>query len=142
MTQLCTFEAGGMLFGLAATDVQEIARPQPITRVPLAHRAIAGLLNLRGQIVTAIDLRARLQLSPRDTSARPLNVVVRTPDGLFSLLVDAIGDVLAPSDASREAVPTTVPAALRGVVDGIYKLPDRLLFALVLDRVVSLGESA
>ena len=140
MTQLCTFELDGMLFGVAATDVQELARPQPITRVPLAHRAIAGLLNLRGQIVTTIDLRTRLGLASRDAAMRPFNVVVRHPDGVFSLLVDAIGDVIEPSVDRREAVPATVPAAFRQLIDGIYKLPDRFLFALILDRVVSLGD--
>ncbi len=140
MSQLCTFELAGTLFGVTATDVQEIARPQPITRVPLAHRAIAGLLNLRGQIVTTIDLRTRLGLARRDAQARPFHVVVRHSDGVFSLLVDAIGDVLEPRAASREVVPATVPATFRELVDGVYKLPDRFLFALILDRVVSLGD--
>jgi purine-binding chemotaxis protein CheW len=135
MTQLCTFEAGGLLFGVAATDVQEIARPHAITRVPLAHPAIAGLLNLRGQIVTTIDLGARLGLP---AAPRPFNVVVRNAGGVFGLLVDAIGDVLEPRADQLDVVPETVPAALRALVDGTYKLPDRFLFVLVLDRVVSL----
>jgi purine-binding chemotaxis protein CheW len=139
MTKLCTFELDGSLFGVAATDVQEIARPQPITRVPLAHRAIAGLLNLRGQVVTAIDLRTRLGLASRDAGARPFHVVVRHRDGVFSLLADAIGDVLEPRADARDVVPATVPATFRELVDGVYKLSDRFLFALILDRVVSLG---
>ena len=136
--QLCTFELAGMLFGVAATDVQEIARPQPITRVPLAHPAIAGLLNLRGQIVTTIDLRARLGLAPRPVTERPFNVVVRSADGVFSLLVDAIGDVVEPQAAQADHVPETVPITLRELIEETYKLPDRFLFALVLERIVSL----
>jgi purine-binding chemotaxis protein CheW len=140
VSQLCTFEAAGMLFGIAATDVQELARPQPITRVPLAHRAIAGLLNLRGQIVTAIDLRTRLELPSRSSDARPFHVVARAKDGVVSLVVDAIGDVIEPPADRRDAVPATAPAALRELALAVYVLPDRLLFPLSLDRVVTLGD--
>jgi purine-binding chemotaxis protein CheW len=135
-TQLCTFQLDRMLFGVAATEVQEIARPQPITRVPLAHPAIAGLLNLRGQIVTTIDLRARLGLPPRAPTERPFNVVVRSGDGVFSLLVDAIGDVLEPRADELDVVPETVPSSLRDLISGTYKLPDQFLFVLILDLLV------
>ncbi|HEY1814988.1 MAG TPA: chemotaxis protein CheW [Kofleriaceae bacterium] len=140
MSQLCTFEADGVLFGIAATEVQELARPQPITRVPLAHRAIAGLINLRGQIITAIDLRARLDMPRRAQGARAFHVVARAADGIVSLVVDAIGDVIEPPAELRDAVPATAPAALREVALAVYMLPDRLLFPLSLDRLVLLGD--
>ncbi|MEO8552282.1 MAG: chemotaxis protein CheW [Kofleriaceae bacterium] len=132
MTQLCTFRVGTMTFGVPAVDVQEILRAQPLTRVPLADAALAGLMNLRGQIVTTIDLRARLGMPPREESDRSVNVVVRCADGVFSLLVDTIGDVLVADPGLFEPIPDHVPARFRDVVAGAYKLSDHLLFALVL----------
>lgn len=134
--QLCTFQVGGMTFGVPAIDVQEILRAQPLTRVPLADAAIAGLMNLRGQIVTTIDLRARLGM-PRVEGDRAINVVVRCADGVFSLLVDAIGDVVVADASQYESLPEHVPARFREVVAGAYKLSDHLLFALVLERIVT-----
>ncbi|HEY6038695.1 MAG TPA: chemotaxis protein CheW [Kofleriaceae bacterium] len=135
--QLCSFELAGMTFGVAAVEVQEILRAQPITRVPLADPATAGLMNLRGQIVTTIDLRARLGLPLRDPDECHLNVVIRSSEGVFSLLVDAIGDVVSLDRAGFELVPENVPAHFRDLIAGAYKLPDRLLFVLVVDRVVT-----
>ncbi|MBS2020709.1 MAG: chemotaxis protein CheW, partial [Deltaproteobacteria bacterium] len=91
--QLCTFLIDGMLFGVDVTNVQEVIRYQEMTRVPLASSTVRGLINLRGQIVTAIDMRARLGLPPRADQALPMNVVASTGDGVVSLLVDEIGDV-------------------------------------------------
>src|SRR4051812_44737201 len=90
--QLCTFFVRGMFLGIDVTCIQDVIRYQPVTAVPLASSAIAGLIKLRGHIVTAIDLRVRLGLPPRDAAERPINVVVRTPDGPVSLLIDEIGD--------------------------------------------------
>ena len=142
--QLCSFQLAGMTFGVPALEVQEIMRAQPITRVHLADPATAGLMNLRGQIVTAIDLRARLQLPPRGDDERPINVVIRSTDGVFSLLVDAIGDVLVVDRGTLEHVPENVPSHFRDLIAGAYKLPDRLLFVLVVERVVThrIGESS
>src|SRR5579864_362520 len=92
--QYCTFYADGYCFGLEVLRVQEIIRYQPMTRVPLAPPVVRGLINLRGQIVTAIDLRSRLELQDRPADQLPVNVVVRADDGAISLLVDEIGDVL------------------------------------------------
>src|SRR5271155_5575003 len=96
--QYCTFYVDGHCFGLDVLKVQEIIRYQEMTRVPLAPAAVRGLINLRGQIVTAIDLRRRLQLSERPADQLPINVVVQTDDGAVSLLVDEIGDVLEVSE--------------------------------------------
>src|SRR5262249_522652 len=92
--QYCTFYLAGHYFGLDVLRVQEIIRFQDMTRVPLAPPVVRGLINLRGQIVTALDLRRRLDLPDRPADVQPVNVVVRTDDGAVSLLVDEIGDVL------------------------------------------------
>src|SRR6266404_3904656 len=92
--QYCTFYLDGHYFGLDVLKVQEIIRYQEMTRVPLAPPVVRGLINLRGQIVTALDLRRRLELAERPADQQPVNVVVQTDDGAVSLLVDEIGDVL------------------------------------------------
>src|SRR3954464_4816791 len=99
-TQYCTFYLDGHYFGLDVLKVQEIIRYQEMTRVPLAPPVVRGLINLRGQIVTAIDLRRRLELAERPADHLPVNVVVHTEDGAVSLLVDEIGDVLEVPEAA------------------------------------------
>ena len=132
-TQYCTFFVDGLYFGIDVLRVQEVVRTLPLTRVPLAAPAVKGLINLRGQLVTAIDLRTALHLTPRDDSDPPMNVVVRTDDGALSLLVDDIGDVIVPDESTFESPPETMPAAARAFIKGVYKLPSKLL--LVLDTV-------
>ena len=92
--QLCTFYLDGLFFGVEVQKVQEVIRYQEMTHIPLASRVVQGLINLRGQIVTAIDLRRRLELNERPADKLPMNVVIRTDDGPVSLLVDEIGDVV------------------------------------------------
>lgn len=135
----CTFHVDNLFLGVDAQQVQEVIRYQQMTRVPLASNAISGLINLRGQIVTAIDLRCRLGLPPRTPNTLPMNVVVRDGENAVSLLVDRIGDVVEVDDELFESRPSTVRAAIRGLIRGAYKLPDRLL--LVLDTVGILNES-
>jgi purine-binding chemotaxis protein CheW len=134
--QFCTFYVRGMFLGLEVTCIQEVIRYQPLTVVPLTEPVIAGLMNLRGQIVTAIDLRHRLGLPPRDAGERPLNVVVRTPDGAVSLLVDEIGDVIEVSDDAFEPPPETLAGDARTLIRGAYKLKDRLLLVLDAARTI------
>src|SRR5580700_3814031 len=129
--QYCTFYVDGHYFGLDVLRVQEVIRFQQMTRVPLASPVVRGLINLRGQIVTAIDLRRRLELSDRPAGQLPLNVVVQTDDGAVSLLVDEIGDVLEVPEKLFERPPETLRGAVRELIRGAYKLPDRLL--LILD---------
>jgi purine-binding chemotaxis protein CheW len=131
--QFCTFYVRGMLLGLKVTCIQEVIRYQPITVVPLTSNVIAGLINLRGQIITAIDLRYRLGLPPREADERPINVVLCTDDGAVSLLVDEIGDVIEVDDDSFERPPETLSLDARELILGAYKLKGRLL--LVLDPV-------
>lgn len=129
--QYCTFYLDEQCFGLDVLKVQEIIRPQELTRVPLAHPMIRGLINLRGQIVTAIDLRRRLDLPDRAGGQEAVNVVLQTDDGAVSLLVDEIGDVLEVTQQQFESPPETLQGSARDLILGAYKLADRLL--LILD---------
>ena len=113
-----TFTVHDRFLGVPVERVQEVLRAQPLTPVPLAHEHIGGLLNLRGQIVTALDLRARLGLPARDPAAPSANVVVATEDGPLSLVVDALGDVLTVDDDAFEPPPDTVAAATRHLIKG------------------------
>jgi purine-binding chemotaxis protein CheW len=137
--QLCTFLVGDRFFGIDVTRVQEVIRYQEMTRVPLASAVISGLINLRGQIVTAIEMRARLGLAARRADQLPMNVVVRTAEGPVSLLVDEIDDVLEVDDATLDRVPETMGAEARSLVAGVHKLEKRLLLVLDVDRAVALG---
>src|SRR5215468_10972303 len=128
--QLCTFYVAGTLFGIPVEQVQEVVRPQPITPVPLAPSVVQGLINLRGQILTAIDLRSRLGLGKAKDAARLMNVVVRTGDSPVSFLVDEIGDVLDVEEDSFEGPPETLQGDMRELIGGAYKLKERLLLAL------------
>jgi purine-binding chemotaxis protein CheW len=135
--QYCTFYVGGHYFGLDVLKVQEIIRYQEMTRVPLAPPVVRGLINLRGQIVTAIDLRRRLELPDRPADQLPVNVVVQTDDGAVSLLVDEIGDVLEVSEKLFEPPPETLKGTTRELVRGAYKLTGRLLLILDAERTVN-----
>ena len=140
--QLCTFYLGGHLYGIDVMRVQEVIRYQDMTRVPLAPRDIRGLINLRGQIVTAVDMRRRLGLPERNSEDLPMNVVVRSDEGAASLLVDEIGDVMEVTAASYDAVPQTVPQEARALLRGVIKLENRLLLELDIDRIVSNAANA
>ena len=135
----CTFYLGPHYFGLDVLKVQEIIRVQAVTRVPLAPPVVRGLINLRGQIVTALDLRRRLELSERPADQLPINVVVHTDDGAVSLLVDEIGDVLEVPEKLFERPPETLRGTARELIRGAYKLQDRLLLILDTDRTVNLA---
>jgi purine-binding chemotaxis protein CheW len=140
--QLCTFHVVDGYFGIPVEQVQEVVRPQPITPVPLAPRVVRGLINLRGQILTAIDLRFRLGLGePRDTG-NLMNVVVRTDDSPVSFLVDEIGEVLNVDEATFEPPPETLQGSMRELIDGAYKLEGRLLLGLSTERTINLTEGA
>jgi len=106
--------------------------------VPQAPHVIEGLINLRGQIVTAIDMRRRLGLPQRSGDLAPMNIVVRTMDGAASLLVDEIGDVLDMDSANYELPPQNLDPAARELIRGVYKLKDRLLLVLDEEKTVDL----
>lgn len=131
--QYCTFWADGLFFGVAVSDVQEVLRYQEMSNVPRAPEAVQGLINLRGQIVTAIDLRHRLGLADRPEGQLPMNVVIRSRDEVVSLLVDDIGDVLDTDGAHLEPPPATLPATVRDVTIGVISLPESILLVLDAD---------
>ena len=139
--QFCTFYVDGQFFGVPVQQVQEVIRYQEMTRVPLVPPVIRGLINLRGQIVVAIDLRRRLNASERPEGKLPMNVVVRTTDGAVSLLVDEIGDVLEVQEDTFERPPETLRSRPRELVRGVHKLPHQLLLILDTDRAVNGTES-
>ncbi|MGJ5820475.1 chemotaxis protein CheW [Paludibaculum fermentans] len=133
-----TFVVAGHYFGTDVTQVQEVLRHQAMTPVPLAPPVIQGLINLRGQIVTAIEMRQRLGLPERADQEESMNVVVRTEDGVVSLLVDEIGDVVEGEPQLFEAPPESLDPVLRSLVSGIYKLKGRLLLVLDIRQTLNL----
>lgn len=141
-SQFCTFYLDGLLFGVELKGVQEVIRSLDLTRVPLAPGVVAGLINLRGQIVTAVDLRRRLELEPGPPERRPMNVVVRSEDGAVSLLVDQIGDVVEVEEASFEPPPETLRGSIRALILGVHKLDDRLMHVLDIDKACEMTETA
>lgn len=139
--QFSTFFVADLFFGVDVLDVQEVLRVQQMTPVPQAPDVIRGLINLRGQIVTAIDMRRRLQLPAQSGGQSSMNMVIRTADGAVSLLVDEIGDVLDMDAASYELPPQNLDAEARGVIRGVYKLKDRLLLVLDTEKAITVDGS-
>ena len=138
--QYATFFVHDLFFGVEVLNVQEVLRYQEMTPVPGADNVIEGLINLRGQIVTAFDMRQRLRLPVRGEDKTPMNVVVTSEDGAVSMLVDEIGDVIDVSDAQFEPPPNTVDSTAREVLEGIYKLDERLLLVVSCDRLLRIAE--
>jgi purine-binding chemotaxis protein CheW len=136
VAQYCTFWIGGLFFGVDVDDVQEVVRHQPMTPVPRASEGVRGLINLRGQIVTAADLRVRLGLQQREGGHPPMNVIVRSRGEVVSLLVDDIGDVVDTAGLTLEQIPSNLPAEVREVVLAVRPLADKLLLVLDSDRAV------
>ena len=133
----CTFYLDKYYFGIEVEQVQEIIRFQEITPVALAPEVVKGLINLRGQIVTAVDLRRLLELPDRDPESIPMNIVVRTPLGAFSLLADRIGDVLELSDGSFESPPDNLTGMAKELIQRAYKLEGSLLLTMAIKKLVS-----
>ena len=135
--QFATFFIHGFMFGVEVLHVQEVLRFQAMTRVPLADHTVEGLINLRGQIVMAIDMRRRLEMPPREAGRTPMNMIVRSDDGAVSLLVDEIGDVLDVDDSQFELLPDGVTPVTRELTQGVYQLKDRLLLVLDVKKAVA-----
>ena len=138
-SQYCTFRVGQMFFGLEVEQVQEVIRFQSMTRVPLAPAEVHGLINLCGQIVTAIDMRTRMGLPHLDDEL-PMNVILTGDYGAVSLLVDEIGDVIEVEDELFEHPPNTLGRDVRELVRGVYKLDGQLL--LILDATAAIQIAA
>ena len=132
--QLCTFVLENQLFGINVDCVLEVIRSLPITKVPLAPEAVSGLINLRGQIVTAVDLRRRLELlNSTQASTQRMNIIIRTPEGPLCFPIDEVGDVMTVEESLFEPVPDTMTGIARKMIDSVCKLPDRLLLVLKSD---------
>ena len=137
--QFCTFYVAGKLFGIEVERVQEIIRYQEMTHIPLAPREVAGLINLRGQIVPAIQLRRCLGMPDAARDALPTNVVIRTEDGAVSLLVDDIGDVLDVDEDAFESPPDNLRGAMRQLIRGVYKLDRQILMVLATETAIAVS---
>ena len=135
--QFCTFYVNHQCYGIDVMHVQEIVRNQPVTRVPLADRVVRGLMNLRGQIVTAIDMRRRLDLPERGEEGNPVNVVLQSTDGAVALLVDEIGDVLEVDEQNFEPPPESLRGSARDLIEGAFKLPGQLLVVINPRQILS-----
>jgi purine-binding chemotaxis protein CheW len=138
MADFVTMFVAGQLFGIPVLQVQDILAHAKITRVPLAPPEIAGSLNLRGRIVTAIDLRTRLGMPPAPSEQRAgMNIVVHHNNELYSLIVDKVGDVLSLAENAFEPNPPTLDSTWRSVSKGIYRLEGQLM--VVIDAQALLG---
>jgi purine-binding chemotaxis protein CheW len=140
--QFCTFFLKDQFFGIPVEQVQEVLKYQETTRVPLVPEVIRGLINLRGQIVMAVDLRRRLHIEERPEGMLPVNVVVRTQEGPVSLLVDSIGDVVEVKEETFEDPPQTLEGDMRTLIAGVHKLDQGLMHVLNTERACESLERA
>jgi purine-binding chemotaxis protein CheW len=136
MRQLATFTLDQLHLGIEVLRVQEVIGALPMSPVPQAPPVVRGLINLRGQIVTALDLRLRLGLPERTTAAPPMNVVVRDGEAAVALLVDGVGDVVEVGEEQFAPAPATLRAELRRLIRGAYILPGYLLLDLDVERAL------
>lgn len=134
---ICTFTLGDLFLGISVSEVHEVLLAQTLTPVPLAHPVVAGLINMRGQIVSAVDLRRVLRLPPRtDDASPPVNVIVRSGQDLMSLLVDQVGDVLEIESRLFTAPPDTTSVETKNLFRGAYQLPRQLLLVFDTNRAI------
>ncbi len=134
---ICTFNLAGLFLGISVNEVHEVLLAQTLTPVPLAHPVVGGLINMRGQIVVAIDLRRVLRLPPRPNDAPPpVNVIVRNGRDLMSLLVDHVGDVLDLESRLLSPPPDTATVETRNLFRGAYQLPRQLLLVFDTNRAI------
>ncbi len=134
--EFVTFSISGQLFGIPVLQIQDVLSSYRITRIPLAPSEITGSLNLRGRVVTAIDVRLRLGLPPRPADADSMSIVAENGGELYSLMVDSVGEVLALPQNAYERNPPTLDAKFRAFSDGIYRLDDQLLVVLDVNRLL------
>ncbi len=139
--EFVTFTIAGQLFGIPVLQIQDVLSSYQITPIPLAPPEITGSLNLRGRVVTAIDVRLRLGLSARAKEAESMSIVAEDEGELYSLMVDSVGEVLALSKSEYERNPPTLDAKFRAFSEGIYRLDKQLLVVLDVDRLLSYERS-
>ncbi len=139
--QFVTFTIGGQICGIPILQVRDVLGPQGITPIPLAPSEVAGSLNLRGRIVTSVDLRVRLGLPRSDVQDR-MSIVVEHHGDLYSLIIDSIGEILELSSEILERAPPTLDASWSSFSKGIYQLDVGLLLVLDIDIILDIGQSA
>jgi purine-binding chemotaxis protein CheW len=138
ITEYVTAMIGGQLFGLPISRVQDVFIPERMTRVPLSSRDVAGVLNLRGRIVTAIDMRSRLGLPKNDSGRPPMAIGVDLRGESYGLLIDNVGEVLKLADDSREVNPVNLDPRMAKMASGIHRLDGALMVVLDVDRVLEI----
>jgi purine-binding chemotaxis protein CheW len=141
-TEFVTVTIGGQLFGLPISRVQDVFVPDRLTRVPLAPPEVAGILNLRGRVVTAIDMRARLDLGARQADQPMMAIGIELKGESYGLLVDVVGEVMQLANSACEAKPANLDAGLARVAAGIYRLEGQLMIVLDVDRVLDIKPNA
>jgi len=137
--EFVTAVIGGQLFGLPILRVQDVFAPEQLTQVPLSPREIAGVLNLRGRIVTLIDMRHRLDLGQQEDGRPTMAIGVESRGESYGLLIDSVGEVLKLDDLACEPNPSNLDPRLASVSTGIYRLDGQLLMVLDVDRVLDIG---
>ena len=141
-TEYVTVTIGDHLFGLPISRVQDVFVPERLTRVPLAPPEVAGILNLRGRVVTAIDMRKRLDLGGRAKDQPVMAIGIEFRNESYGLLVDAVGEVMALRNSACEAKPANLDPRLNKVAAGIYRLEGHLMVVLDVDRVLDIKNGA
>jgi purine-binding chemotaxis protein CheW len=138
VSEYVTAVIGGQLFGLPISRVQDVFMPERVTRVPLASGEIAGVLNLRGRIVTVINMRARLGLPNNEGGRLPMALGVDLRGESYGLLIDQIGEVLKLADDSREENPVNLDPRMARLAGGVHRLDGQLMVVLDVDRVLEI----
>jgi purine-binding chemotaxis protein CheW len=138
-TEYVTAMIGGQLFGLPISRVQDVFKPDRLTQVPLSSPEIAGILNLRGRIVTVIDMRRRLGVMHEESERPMMAVGIECRGESYGLLIDEIGEVMRLADSMRESNPVNLDMRLAQVSGGIFRLDSQLLVVLDVDRVLQVG---
>ncbi|NVO16135.1 MAG: chemotaxis protein CheW [Rhodoplanes sp.] len=141
LTEYVTVMLGEQLFGLPISRVQDVFMLEKLTRVPLSQPEIAGVLNLRGRIVTAIDMRRRLGLPKREDGKKPMAIGIESKGESYGLLIDSVGEVLKLDENMREPNPVNLDTRLARVSAGVHRLEGQLLVVLDVDRVLDMGEA-
>jgi purine-binding chemotaxis protein CheW len=137
--QFCTFYLNRLLFGVPSQKIQEVVNYRELRPVPLADPVVAGLMNLRGQVVVVLELRRKLELPARTPDQSPVCLVVRATGGTVCLLADEVGNVVEVEDESFESSPETLPAHLRSLIVGVHKLETQLMHVLDTEKTCAVA---
>jgi len=141
-TEYVTFQIGDQTFGTSVLEIHDVFRPSNVTPVPLSTPDIAGVLNLRGRIVTAIDARARLGLPPRDDGEHEIMAIGIEMNGeSFGLIIDSVGEVVRLEEDDMEKNPTNLDPVWASVSKGVHRLGKKLLIVMDINRILAVGES-